>query len=74
MESGARRNQELMAAEIAGLDQRAQKIRDEIALREKTNSYQSAGMDEKDAAEMARRDVALERIKPGRNPWETAPA
>lgn len=63
MESGARRNQELMAAEIAGLDQRAQKIRDEIALREKTNSYQSAGMDEKDAAEMARRDVALERIK-----------
>lgn len=63
MESGARRNQELMAAEIAGLDQRAQKIRDEIALREKTKSYQDAGMDEKDAAEMARRDVALERIK-----------
>jgi len=63
MESGARRNQELMAAEIAGLDQRAQKIRDEIALREKTKSYQSAGMDEKDAAEMARRDVALERIR-----------
>lgn len=63
MESGARRNQELMAAEIAGLDQRAQKIRDEIALREKTKSYQDAGMDEKDAAEMARRDVALERIQ-----------
>lgn len=63
MESGARRNQELMAAEIAGLDQRAQKIRDEIALREKTKSYQAAGMDEKDAAEMARRDVALERIQ-----------
>lgn len=35
MESGARQNQHLLAAEIAGLDKRAQKIRDEMALREK---------------------------------------
>lgn len=63
MESGARQNQDLLAAEIAGLDKRAQKIRDEMALREKTESYKSAGMDEKDAAGMARRDVALDRIQ-----------
>ena len=63
MESGARQNQDLLAAEIAGLDKQAQKIRDEIALREKTESYKSAGMDEKDAAGMARRDVALDRIR-----------
>lgn len=63
MESGARQNQHLLAAEIAGLDKRAQKIRDEMALREKTESYKSAGMDEKDAAGMARRDVALDRIQ-----------
>lgn len=63
MESGARQNQHLLAAEIAGLDKRAQKIRDEQALREKTESYKSAGMDEKDAAGMARRDVALDRIQ-----------
>lgn len=63
MESGARQNQDLLAAEIAGLDKRAQKIRDEMALREKTESYKSAGMDEKDAAGMARRDVALDRIR-----------
>lgn len=63
MESGARQNQDLLAAEIAGLDKRAQRIRDEIALREKTASYKSAGMDEKDAAGMARRDVALDRLQ-----------
>ncbi|WP_417205943.1 hypothetical protein [Akkermansia sp.] len=63
MESGARQNQHLLAAEIAGLDKRAQKIRDEMALRGKTESYKSAGMDEKDAAGMARRDVALDRIQ-----------
>ena len=63
MESGARQNQDLLAAEIAGLDKQAQKIRDEIALREKTESYKSAGMDEKDAAGMARWDVVLDRIR-----------
>lgn len=63
MESGARQNQNLLAAEITGQDKRAQKIRDEIDLREKTASYKAAGMDEKDAAGIARRDVALDRIR-----------
>lgn len=61
--SGARMNQEAMAAEIAGLEVKAQKLRDEMAVRDKMESYRKSGMSDEDAGKMARRDVALDRIK-----------
>lgn len=62
-ESKAKKSQELLKMEIAGQTAQAQKLRDELAVTDKTESYKSAGMSDSSATAMARRDVALERFK-----------